>query len=90
MLFLILLVFNACGEKEVHDISYNVPHVISVIEENKAYRSPQLTCQEFTEAIKRYGFKTIINLRGKSLKGVGIEKKKWQLNRPVFPTSTSG
>jgi protein tyrosine/serine phosphatase len=64
MLFLILLVFNACGEKEVHDISSGVPHVISVIEENKAYRSPQLTGQEFTEAIKRYGFKTIINLRG--------------------------
>lgn len=77
MLLLVFLVFNSCGEKEDHDISYNVPRVISIIEENKAYRSPQLTGQEFTEAIKRYGFKTIINLRGeKSEKTWYIEEKK--------------
>jgi protein tyrosine/serine phosphatase len=42
----------------------NVPHVISVIEENKAYRSPRLTGKEFSEAIQRLGIKTIINLQG--------------------------
>jgi len=76
-LFLLLVAIISCGDKKSNDISYNVPHVISVVEENKAYRSPQLTGQEFTEAIKRYGLKTIINLRGeRPKKSWYIEEKK--------------
>jgi len=63
-LFLLLVAIISCSDKESHDISYSVPHVISVIEENKAYRSPQLTGKEFSEAIQRLGIKTIINLQG--------------------------
>ena len=76
MLLLIFLVFNSCSEKEVDDIPYNIPHVISVIEENKAYRSPQLTSQELTEAIERYRLKTIINLRGEKSKESWFREEK--------------
>ncbi len=35
-----------------------------VVEDGKLYRSAQLTTSEITEAIKKYGIKTVISLRG--------------------------
>jgi len=36
-----------------------------VVEENKFYRSAQLSGDELEEVVKQYGIKTVINLRGK-------------------------
>jgi protein tyrosine phosphatase (PTP) superfamily phosphohydrolase (DUF442 family) len=60
-----LAVFCLLGLK-IYEMSVFRPmRNFHVVEEGKFYRSAQPTTEEFKETIKKYGIKTVINLRGR-------------------------
>lgn len=65
----------------LHTINRTTQHIkenFHVVQKNKLYRSGQLSPKRLTYYIKKYGIKTVINLRGEN-----HDKKWWQQERDV-------
>ena len=60
---ILILFLSTCGFI-YHASTFRVIKNFHVVEPGKFYRSAQLTGEEFEDVVRRYGIKTVINLRG--------------------------